>query len=153
MDLEDVVQHRHQLPLAIDPLLPSQGEAFDSDCLADIAEDRFDDAEALTIDVSAEVGVDLLSHPLERAIFSLAFGQGFEQDIDLPGAFLTGAAQAFATLLAAIAVGLASHELHENVIAYFGSCALEPHRLARRADAGLLLGVDGEGLYRVAPFA
>ena len=91
MDLEDVVQHRHQLPLAIDLLFASQCEAFDSDCLADIAEDRFYYAEALTVDVSAEAGVDLLSHPLERAIFSLAFGEGFEQDIDLSGTFLFNA--------------------------------------------------------------
>jgi len=153
VNLEDVVHHGHQFPLAVDLLLSSEGEALDADGLAEIAEDRLDDAESPTVDVPAKGGVDLLSHPFERSVLALALRQGFEQDVDLTGAFLTGAAQAVSSQLAGIAVSLVPHELHEDVVADSGPRALEPQRLTGGADAGLLFGIGSEVLYPVAPLA
>jgi len=55
MNLENVVQHRHQLPLAVDLVPASQGETSETQGLADIAEDRLDDAQAHAVGVATEV--------------------------------------------------------------------------------------------------
>lgn len=39
MDLEDVVQHRHQFPLTVDLVFATQGEAPEPQSLADVAEE------------------------------------------------------------------------------------------------------------------
>ena len=90
--LEQVVQHRHQLPLSIDLRFASQAEAPQPQRLSKMTEDRFDNPQAHAVNVAAQGGVDLLFHTNQRAV--LCFGQYFQQDVDLPGSFLLGTAQA-----------------------------------------------------------
>ncbi len=136
------MQHGHQLPLPVDLLFASQGESLDADGVGEVAEDRFDDSKPHAVDVAAEGGVDLLSHPLQRA--GLFRGNLADLDVDLPGALLFDAAQAAGPLGARIAVGLVSLELHEQGAADFRLSALEPHRLAGRTEAGPVVEIDLE---------
>lgn len=92
MNLGQVVQHRHQLPLAVNFDFSSEAEASQADIFPQVAKDRLDDPQTSTVDVTAEDGVDLFSHTHERIVF--CFGQHLQQDIDLTGIFLLGAAQA-----------------------------------------------------------
>ena len=90
MNLGQVVQHRHQLPLTINLIPSSQAEPSQADILPQVAEDRLDDPQALTVDVASVGGVDLLFHANERIVICL--GEDLLHDIDLPGAFLFRAA-------------------------------------------------------------
>ena len=53
MNLGHIVQHVHQLPLAIDLFLAPQSKSFDADGVVDVAEDRLDDSKTHAIDVAA----------------------------------------------------------------------------------------------------
>ena len=53
MDLSQIVQHVHQLPLTVDFLFATQGEPFDADGVVYVTEDRLDDSKSHTVDVAA----------------------------------------------------------------------------------------------------
>ena len=90
MNLGQIVQHRHQLPLTVDLLFTAQSESFDPYGIVDMTENRFDNPEARAVNVTADCGIDLLFHPLQWAM--LLFGDAANFNIDLSGAFLPGAA-------------------------------------------------------------
>ena len=92
MNLSQVVQHGHQLPLSVDLLLASQGESLDADAVIDVTEDRFDDPKPHAVDMTAHCAIDLLFHPFQGTV--LLFGEAADLDIDLPCPFLFGTAQA-----------------------------------------------------------
>ena len=54
MNLAQIVQHGHQLPLSVDFYLAPPGESPDTDGVADMAEDRLDDPQAHAVDVAAQ---------------------------------------------------------------------------------------------------
>ena len=54
MNLGQIVQHVHQLPLSIDLFLAPQGESFNADGIVDVPEDRFDDPQAHAVDVATQ---------------------------------------------------------------------------------------------------
>ena len=67
MNLADIVEHCHQFPLPIDFGATTQGKPSQPKRFAQIAKDRFDDAQALPVNVATEHGIDLLFHPLDDA--------------------------------------------------------------------------------------
>ena len=139
MNLEDIVDQGHQLPLGVDLDATAQGETSQAEGLAQVTEHRLDDSQALSVDGPAQRRVDLLAHTLQRtALLILSF---LQQDIDLASPFLPGVAQALITQFAGGAVALMPHELHEDATADLGTGAFEPETFAGRADAGLLLRV------------
>ena len=54
MNLGQIMQHIHQLPLPVDLCFPPQGESFDADGVVDVAEDRFNDSQPHAVDVTAK---------------------------------------------------------------------------------------------------
>ena len=62
--LLDVVDQAEQFPLAIDFPLATQCEAIKPLVVADIAEDRFDGRESLSVQRATLFAVDALAHPL-----------------------------------------------------------------------------------------
>lgn len=86
--LLDVVDQRKQLPLAIDFVLATQGEAIQPFVVADVAKHRLDGGEAAAIVLSALFTVDALTHCLrvsryfrarEHGDLSYFAGVGFTQ--------------------------------------------------------------------------
>ena len=152
MNLGQVVQHGHQLPLPINFAASSQGKTIQTDIPAQMPEDRLDDAEAHAVIVASQSGIDLVPHPGQDVLLRRrvrVVGQALQQDIDEPGAFLGDRAHALWPESAAFAVGLMPLELHEHLPADPPPRAAQPHRLARRADAGPLINVDAEVCDRV----
>jgi hypothetical protein len=151
VNLGQIVQHVHQLPLAVNLLLASQTEALDTDGIVDVAEDRFDDPQAHTVDVPTNGRVDLLFHPFQRAGFYGGYTTEF--DVDLPGAFLVDATQAFCTLPTPFTLFFVPLKLHENRTGDFCLGALEPQLFAGWTDTGLLVDIDVEVFDREAALA
>jgi hypothetical protein len=54
MDLGQIVQHVHQLPLTVDLFLPPQAEPLDADGIVDMAKDRFDDPQAHAVNMATD---------------------------------------------------------------------------------------------------
>jgi len=54
MNLGQIMQHVHQLPLPVDLLFAPQGKSFDTDGIVDVTEDRIDNAKAHAINVAAQ---------------------------------------------------------------------------------------------------
>src|SRR5690606_4042362 len=67
--LVDVVDQRKQLPLPVHFRLATQGEAIESLVVADIAEDRFDCGEALSVLLAPLRAVDTFAHALGVSVF------------------------------------------------------------------------------------
>ena len=81
MDLDDIVNHRHEFPLAVDLCCSSQTESLDPDRIGDVSEHRLYDSQPLAIDVSTSDTVDLSPHLLKRACRS--FTGDAQSEIDL----------------------------------------------------------------------
>ena len=62
VDLQDVVYHGHQLPLAVDFVFSAQAETFYTDGCVDVAKHGFDDAKPFAVVMSPFGTVDLLFH-------------------------------------------------------------------------------------------
>lgn len=79
MNLGQIMQHDHQLPLTIDLLFPTQGEPFYRDGIIDMAEDQFDNPQEHAVNVAPEDGVDLLIFQIVQdfLIAKTAAGQNF----------------------------------------------------------------------------
>ena len=90
MNLGQIVQHGHELPLAVDLLFASQRESLDADGVVEVTEDRFDDAQPHAVNMTTHCRVDLLFHPLQRSV--LLSGNSADLDVDLAGTFLCDAA-------------------------------------------------------------
>jgi len=72
MDFRDIVDQGHQSPLAVDLVSTAQTEAFEPERRGDVAEDRLDNPQAMTVGVAAARAIDLSSHPLRGVGFVLS---------------------------------------------------------------------------------
>ena len=73
VDLEEVVEHGHELPLPIHLLAASETESSKPDRRADVGEHRLHHPQPVAIDMTALEAVDFSFHPLERTL-GLLFG-------------------------------------------------------------------------------
>ncbi len=64
MNFSDIVDHRHESPLAIHLFSATQTESLDPDRFSDVSENRFHDTQTVTINVTTSKAAGLPLHPL-----------------------------------------------------------------------------------------
>jgi hypothetical protein len=141
--LLDVVYQAVELPLRIHLLLPSEGEAVQLFVVAQVAEHRFHRGKASAIANAAFRTVDEGFHFVGegRCPIDLAL-----EERHLPGLGFFRGAQATVTLVARHAVLLRALKFDCGVTVVEAVLAVAVECLARRADAGMRVGVKVEVL-------
>ena len=140
-NLFDVVHHALQVPLGVDFALAAKREAIQLFVVPDIGKHGLDRAHSCALSASTLFAVDGALHQFGGLMWA---GLVFVEDGHLPHYRRLWCAQALRAKLTGLAVAFASGNLVMHSSIDDAACSVAVHRLARRADAGVLLRIVRE---------